>query len=563
MQSILSPLARISAARSLRAFRVAPLAIVFTLTAAASAQTWTPTATQALTLVNATSLGTTPASTPVHVVLAMRVQNKPALDALVKAVNQPGNAQYENFITPQQFNQSYAPTSSQVNAVSSYLQSKGFSNIAVEANNLFVSADGTAAQASAAFNTTLQNFSQNGQTVFANVTGAQVPTALGSSVGAVLGLNNISAMHPFIVKQTTGPSAPQYLVSYGPQQFQQAYDAGSTPTGSKTPIAIFMEGNLSQVTVDLRTFEQMYSLPQVPYTIVPTGIASTDTSGQDEWDLDSQYSTGIAGNVKMLYMYDATSLTDSDLAIAFNRFVTDNKAKNGNASFGECDVLPYLDGSMFADDQTFEQAAAQGQTIFASTGDTGSSCAVEGTNGVPGSGPPMTSYPSSSPYVVAVGGTTLLTNSDGSYDQEIAWYAGGGGISLLESGGYWQNGIVPGYTAGKGLPDVAMDADPESGANVIVSGVAEGVGGTSLASPLAMGTYARLQSAHNNKLGFASPLLYTLASPANTSTGALPSVKGFHDIILGVDGIYSAAPGWDYTTGLGTFDISAVNALVK
>jgi len=78
-----------------------------------------------------------------------------------------------------------------------------------------------------------------------------------------------------------------------------------------------------------------------------------------------------------------------------------------------------------------------------------------------------------------------------------------------------------------------------------------------------MGVWARLESAHHNKLGFASPLLYKFASPANTTTPALPSVTGFNDVIVGSNAGYVATSGWDYTTGLGTFDISAINALLK
>jgi len=177
---------------------------------------------------------------------------------------------------------------------------------------------------------------------------------------------------------------------------------------------------------------------------------------------------------------------------------------------------------------------------------------------------PMQSYPAASPYVVAVGGTSLFTNTDGSYNTEVAWYAGGGGISLLENSPFWQGAVVPGATAGKGLPDIAMDADPNvSGANIFVGGSEEVVGGTSLSSPLSLGSWARIESAHDNKLGFAAPLFYNLAKGVDTSTVAPPSVIGFHDIIVGSNGAYAATPGWDYTTGLGSFDISAVNKLLK
>jgi pseudomonalisin len=524
-----------------------------------AASDWVATATQGLSLVNATSLGGLAGTTPLHIAVALKLPNQAALQQYIQNINDPTNALYGAALTPDQFVADYAPSAATVSSVTAYLTSQGFTNVQAEANNLFVTADGTAAQASAAFNTQLSQFTQFGQTVFANTTAAEVPTSLGGAVLAVLGLNNAGRF-------STGPSLPSlpYPKTYGPPDFWKAYDVGTTPTGAKTAIAIFAEGDLSGVVKDLRTEEAAYHLAQVPYTIVPVGLASPDTSGADEWDLDTQYSTGMAGTVAHLYIYDTTSLTDSDIALEFSRFASQDVARAGSASFGECETFPYLDGSMLADDEVFAEAAAQGQTVFASTGDTGGACAVAPTNGVPGSGAPNVEYPAASPYVVGVGGTTLLTNADGSYDTETAWNAGGGGTSIWETAPYWQSGFVPGTAVGKGLPDIAMDADPESGANVYVNGAPLGVGGTSLSSPLALGVWARLESSHGNKLGHAGPALYRLyATYPTPQTAQVPtSVTGFHDIIVGTNVPWTATPGWDYTTGLGTFDVTAMNHVI-
>jgi subtilase family serine protease len=303
------------------------------------------------------------------------------------------------------------------------------------------------------------------------------------------------------------------------------------------------------------------------------GIASPDVSGQDEWDLDSQTSTGMAGNVKALYFYVATTLTDSDTSIDFDRFKTDDIAKAGSASFGECEIFPMLDGAEVVEDGIFGQAAAQGQTVFSSAGDNGTTCPVGASTGVPGTGLPAQSYPGVSPYVVSVGGTTLVTNTGtGTYDAEVAWYGTGGGLSITETAPFWQAGVVsPVATtaAFKEVPDVAMDADPNTGADIYVDGVLTGVGGTSLSSPLSLGVWARLQTYHANKLGFAAPLFYreyqqnttynstlSLYVPPTPPLGALTQlIGGFHDVITGTNGT-PALPGYDTTTGVGTFDIS-------
>jgi subtilase family serine protease len=507
---------------------------------AATATAWRSTATHGLTL-NGARLGAVDGSKALHVTVALALRNQGALkQAIASGVE----------LTPDQFAATYGATPADTRAVASYLSGAGFTNIAVEPNNLFVTADGTAAQAESAFDTQLVDYSVNGRTLFANATVAQVPAALGA-VASVLGLNDAAKMSLPTRKADTG--LPNYLASYTPQGFWKAYDATTAPTGRRTPIAIFAEGDVSGTVADLRTEEAADGLPKVPVSVVQVGLPSPDTAGADEWDMDTQFSTGMAGGVSRLYLYTATSLTDADITLEFSRFASDDKARAGSASFGECEYQAYLDGSMLAMDNVFAEAAVQGQTVFASSGDTGGFCPVVPDNGVP-LGAPDVNYPASSAYVVSAGGTTLLTNSDGSYDQELAWVAGGGGPSIFEYQPSWQSGIAPPtgstcveYVAcvGKTLPDVAMDADPESGANVYVDGTPEGVGGTSLSSPLTLGVWARLESAHGNRLGFAAPRLYAAHGSA-----------GFHDVTLGDTGPYPALPGYDLATGLGTFDVA-------
>jgi pseudomonalisin len=514
---------------------------------------WSNTATQGIALsqlVSATDLGPAPISQTMTVRVALNLQNKEGLLAFVKAVSDPSSPQYGQFLTPQQFAASYAPSTSQIAQVVAYLQGAGFTNVVVEPNNLLVSADGTAAIAQAAFNTPIEQYSQFGKTVIGNTAPAQVPASLGGIVSAVLGLNTIGQMKPTIALPPT--PLPQYLVSYTPKQFQHIYGADGVAPAANATIAIMAEGDMTGVLTDLRIAEAAFGLPQVPVQVVQVGLASPDVAGADEWDMDTQYSTGMAGTVKKLYLYTTTTLSDSDLALEFSRWATDNKAKAASASLGECEVFPYIDGSMLFDDMVFLQAASQGQTFFASSGDTGSFCPAgpAGANGVP-AGAPLVSYPASSQYVVGVGGTTLLTNANGNYNTETAWNAGGGGISQFEGAPFWQTAASPviAKANSKGVPDIAYDADPESGAMVYVNGKPLGVGGTSLSSPMALGTWARAISI-NPRLGFAPPRLYGIYDGTG-ATGAYP-VGGYHDVILGTNGLYSAMPGYDLTTGLGT-----------
>ena len=524
------------------------------LVAHATAPAWAATATTGEPTAGLTSLGAVPASTPVQVTVALRLRNTAAMQQGIAA---------GQTLTPAEFAAAYGPTAASAQAVTAYLQQQGFTNVQTSANRVLVTADGTAARAESAFNTRIEALALGTRTGFANITGAQVPASLAGTVGAVLGLNNLATMSIPARTATNPPStclAGTPLCEYNPQGFWRAYDATTAPSGSATTVAIFAEGNLTQVIKDLRQEEAANGLAQVPVTVVPTGIASPDTSGAIEWDMDTQYSTGMAKSVQRLYIYDATTLNDPDITREFNKFVSQDVARAGSASFGECEYQAYLDGSMLADDEAFAQAAAQGQTVFASAGDTGGFCPVAPNNGVP-VGIPDVNYPASSPYVVGVGGTTLLTSANGSYSNEIAWFAGGGGPSLFEPAPFWQNGVAPPLSTvcglqaltacGRTVPDIAMDADPNTGANVYAAGTPTGVGGTSLSSPLSLGVWARLMSGHANGLGFAAPRLYRAYQSA-----------GFHDIVLGDTGPYPALPGYDLATGMGTFDVAKMEAVI-
>jgi pseudomonalisin len=540
---------------------------------------WAATATRAATIPGATDKGVLAPSTPMTVRVGLNLHNVTQLQSAIAARQR---------ISASQFATEYGATAAEVQSVVSYLRGQSFGNIQTSAQ--LVSADGTAAQVAKAFDTSLESFQLGSAAVYVNLKPAFVPTSLGGIVTGVLGLSNAAKMtvHPHANKQAvscliTATPTGQCLPAFNAVDVQTFYDVASTPTASATTIAVIAEGNVSEVPTDLQFAESTQGLPRVPVTIVPVGLPSTDTSGLDEWDLDTQSSTGMAQNVRMLYIYDTTSLTDSDIAYAYSRWVTQDVAQLGNSSFGECEYQANLDGSMKVDDNLFMQAAAQGQTMFASTGDTGSSCALAPTNGVPGSGPPLVSYPATSPWVVGVGGTSVVSGSpNATYVGEAAWNSGGGGLSQFENSTSWQQSAIPTSTGLaatnlRGLPDIAMAADADTGAYFVYGQNIPGlgacttgcaVGGTSEASPLAMGSYARLMSSHGNALGFAAPQLYrNYVEQENNETavtGPPPTetLGGFHDIITGGNGAYTALPGYDYTTGLGTFDISVMNGQI-
>ena len=466
------------------------------------------------------------ASVPVTIALAPRDK------AGLKAAAAKGSG-----LTPAQFNSRYAPTAATIDAVRSWAAANSLHVSSVSANRTLVRLTGSSQAVGDAFGTTLESYKAGSTTFYAPKTAAKLPSALGS-VTAVLGLTNLG-------KVKADPAAPgglSFPSSYGPKDLAALYDAPDSANGAGQSVAVIAEGDLSQPKADLATFEDQNGLPHVTWNQVTVGTPSSDTSGSDEWDLDTQYSTGMAPGVSNLYVYDGPSLSNDDILATINRWVTDNTTRQASFSAGECELLAFATGFTDALDTTLMQASAQGQSLFVSSGDSGVFCpAVVGVNGVP-AGIPSVEYPASSPYAVGVGGTTVL----GPGPNEIAWYAGGGGTSYFESAPGYQSGTGGSFLGvNRGVPDVSLDADPNSGYNVVVAGQTEVIGGTSASAPAWQGIWARVQAARGGSLGFANTTLY--GAPASA----------FHDVILGVNGA-PATPGWDYTTGRGTPDVAAL-----
>jgi pseudomonalisin len=511
-----------------------------------------------------------------HVVVSLRVRNFAKLKAFGQAVYERGNSQYHHFLTPAAFLSEFAPTEQEVQKVVAYMRKNGFINIRVSKNRLLIAADGTAGTVKTAFNTPLVHFRQGGRAVFANSAPAQVPEALGGTVLSVLGLQNVTRAHTMAVR---GPRTEAKTMATGteqghyPTEWPRIYGATSLPTASNTTVGIVTIGGASQATQDLNQFTQSNNLAQVSVvaeqTGDPNGDYSDDPNGQGEWDLDSQDIVGAAGGaVGQLIFYEAdlNAPGNTGLTQAFNQAVSDNTAKVINVSLGWCETDAQADGTVAAEDQIFATAVAQGQTFSVSSGDEG---AYECNNrGYPDGSTYSISWPASSPNVIAVGGTTLYTSS-GSWAGETVWnegldgngklWASTGGISQVESLPSWQSSLaVSPAPTGRAVPDISFDAAQGSGALVYDGGQIQQIGGTSLASPIFVGLWARLESAHSNSLGF----------PASSIYGAMKSTPSLvHDVSSGNNGYqgygYKAAKGWDYPTGWGSFVMSNLAAYLN
>jgi pseudomonalisin len=517
-----------------------------------AAATWASTATHAPEVYSRSSgeaLARAEAVAPgqaLHITVSLQMRNRDQLDQRIAGLR-AGTRQ--DFLTSADAVALHLPTQAQVQAVVQHLQQAGFRHIVVADNRLLVSAEGSAMNAAAAFNTQLHNFGTGADRVFANVTDAQVPASLKSTVLAVHGLQNAAGFHTMIQEPDAHPEARGGGVGHQPTDFPLIYNASGLPPATKATIGIISSGSMAPTLSDFAAFLAKTGFPSFTPTVVNTDPASTDTSGTPEWDLDSQNSLSAAGGqVKGMIFYTASSLNDTPLIQAFNGAVSANQATAVNISLGGCETSSKSSGFTASSDQIFALGVAQGQTFTVSTGDSGSKeCGRRAGN--------AQSYPAVSPYVMAIGGTTLVTTGTTAYKRETTWKSGGGGPSLTEPAQSFQiaSGVLKGATS-RGVPDISFDADPNSGSIIIVNGANAQYGGTSLSAPLFAGFWARIQSQHGSMLvspgaGFYQ---YGVASPSL-----------FHDVTSGSNGGFTAVAGWDYATGFGSVDIGALATFIN
>lgn len=566
-------------------------------------------ATQFVTVAAATRLGNgahvtsaVPLTHATRITVAMKLRNDAQLKAYISKPHAP--------LSRAQLMAQYLPTAAQVQQVKTYLQANGFRDINVSRDNLLVHAVGNQMALKQAFHTSLVNVrTADGRNAYANSTAVQLPASVKANVVAVLGLQNVHVYHAQPVKAQPMAAGPTEVTGHLTPEFASIYDAANLAPASGIDVAVWGWGSMTNTVADdvawlaanpSVTIATNGNAPQVVCTDVGgtedpnTGVITggTTTVGDascgsvpDVYEIESAMDTqtilGITGGVNSLTIYAAFDPSSQGLQDALDAIISPPTgvplAKVIDASFGGCELFsgPDGDNSMVAMDTAFQVADGQGQTIGVSTGDSGYDECMEQINqyapGYPYNRDEAASSPANSPYVVAVGGTTLRTTVPAAgampaWFRENVWFDGGGSPSSLETASAYQAPLTYGAYAGQRGPDVAFDANPGTGAIYYVGAGAQliQVGGTSLAAPLFTGAWARVLQAdagNATPLGWAGPNLYAAYT---TNPGA------FHDVTAGNNrgvqtvGGYIARPGWDWATGLGSFDVSALaNALAK
>ena len=398
---------------------------------------------------------------------------------------------------------------------------------------------GTVAAMQKAFDVTLTQKVLDGNVYRVREGSIRLPTELADAVEAVLGLDNRPQAQPHF-RAHAGAAA----TSYTPLQVAQLYQFPQGATAAGQTIGIIELGG-GYRTADLTAYFKGLGLKTPQVTAVPVdGGKNTpgNANGADgEVMLDIEVSAAVAQGAKIA-VYFAPN-TDQGFIDAIGSAVHDttNKPSVISISWGGPEST-WTAQAMSALDAACQSAAALGITVTVAAGDNGSSDGATGNN---------VDFPASSPHVLACGGTKLVGNGS-SITSEVVWNeqassegATGGGVSNVFALPSWQaNAKVPApssSTGGRGVPDVSGDADPVTGYQVRVDGQNMVIGGTSAVAPLWAGLIALNNQQNGKSAGFIQPQIY-----------AAKGASAFHDIVSGNNGAFSAGPGWDACTGLGS-----------
>ncbi len=580
-------------------------------------------------------LGRLDAAAPLHAGLVLPLRNQSQLADLLRRQYTPGDPLFHHFLSPPDFTARFGPTPEDYAAVAAFARAQGLAVTGTSAGRTLLNVSGPAAKMEAAFGVQMSRYQMpDGRVVYANSAALTLPRSVAARVAGIAGLSSIALMHPHLrhmqpsaMQPNLDPNAPVPITGGGggigsgplgglsPNDIKYAYGLGAisplygaTTTTATTGTAT-LDGTGQNIGLfeldgfnpaDIALYTSQFALPTVltgaaaPVTAIPLGSylgAPITVEGQTEVELDIDMILALAPAATGVYVYEADQTADPVAPLTiFTRMANDLNPSSAttplvqviSCSWGLAE--PLEDPAIISGENTlFQQMAAQGQSLFCSSGDNGAYdlYTTITTTGTIVTSPTVTTpavdNPASQPYATGVGGTTLNylkpattattgAATAGTYIGETTWSAGtaavdpegsGGGISSIWSKPTYQLGFGSSPTR-RDVPDVSLNADPNTGYTVYgpVSapggpGAAEVVGGTSAAAPLWAAFTALINQQRTagglGPVGFLNPLLYPFAV-----NGATYSAD-FHDIVTGSNLFFQAGAGYDDATGLGSF----------
>jgi kumamolisin len=380
-----------------------------------------------------------------------------------------------------------------------------------------------------------------------------IPEELAGIVTAVLGLDDRPAARAHFRRSASGSGTATFTAV----QVAQAYAFPAGTDGSGQTIAIIeLGGGFS--TTDLATYFSGLGIDQPAVTAVSVDGAANSPGQSDDAEvmLDIEVAGAVAPRASQ-FVYFAPNTEQGFIDAVSDATHASPVPTAISISWGQSEDT-WTAQSRDAMDAAFADAVALTVTVTAAAGDSGSGDGVA-------DGRPHVDFPASSPHVLACGGTSLVVTG-GVITSETVWNdtlsggsgATGGGVSDVFAQPAWQSraGVPPQGPSGtggpwRGVPDVAGNADPATGYQVIVDGKSQVYGGTSAVAPLWAALIARLAQGASKRFGLLHPALYRGIAPGT-------DVPGFRDITSGSNGAYSATRGWDPCTGLGSPDGAAL-----
>ncbi|MGA8275719.1 MAG: S53 family peptidase [Thermoplasmata archaeon] len=459
------------------------------------------------------------------------------------------------FLTREEFARTHGAHSDDVARVREFAQTRKLEVKGVSTGPRLVRLGGTVEAFEQAFGVALERWAFSEGTYRGRVGPVQVPAELDGVVIGVFGLDDRpQARTHFRIRRT--PAAGDHV--YTPSQVASAYAFPPGRDGTGVTIA-FLELGGGYTATELDAYFRTQGIAPPAITAVSVDGATNTPNGDPEGpDGEVQLDLEVAGSVApaaTLVAYFAPN-TDAGFLDGLSAAVHDATRRPSivSVSWGGPEDSWTAQGRA-ALDAVCEDAATMGVTILVAAGDGG---ATDGTEG----GPLVVDFPASSPYVLACGGTSLVLEGS-TILSEVVWNelasgegATGGGVSgAFPRPGYQTSPPVPAAPngfVGRGVPDVAGNADPATGYSVEVDGTSATYGGTSAVAPLWAGLIARLNQSEDPPLGFVNPTLYRPSAEA-----------ACHDITSGNNGGYSAGPGWDACTGWGSPDGSRLLAALR
>jgi kumamolisin len=496
---------------------------------------------------SARPINNSPADQTVEVSVRIRSKAEAKRAELKSALAKPGFQQ----MSRADFEKTHGADPADVEKIKKFAQEFGLKvrETGTELARRTVVLSGTVENLQKAFHVELKEYNHPQGNFRGRVGSISVPAEYADIIKGVFGLDNRPQAKPHFrrLPNTPGIKAHAASASFNPNDLAQIYDfpAGD---GSNQCIGIIELGGGFRPEDLTNYFKSInVNLPQVIAVPIDGGANSPSTpdSADGEVMLDIEVAGAIAPAAKIV-VYFAPN-TDQGFLDAITTAVHDstNQPSVISISWGSAESN-WTPQALTNFDEAFQSAAAMGVTVCVASGDNGSSDGVtDGSNNV--------DFPASSSFALACGGTSLQA-SGGKITGEEVWNeqpnggSTGGGVSNAFPLPAWQNGFnVPApsvSTGGRGVPDVAGDADPNTGYNVLVDGESAVYGGTSAVAPLWAALVARINQQLAKPIGFLNPLIYSQS--VDTS--------GFHDITKGNNGSFNAAKGWDACTGLGSPD---------